>query len=110
MRTTQFWTDALERALRTAAQAALGVLGGGVVGLLTTDWVGVGSVAGGAAVFSLLMSIGAEKRGNPGTASMTKAVELTNEHHDHVHVALRTEGGKGASGSWPVEPQDGTGE
>lgn len=77
MRTKQFWLDATERAVRTAAQAALGVLGGGSVGLLTTDWVGVVSVAGGAAVFSLLMSIGAEKRGNPGNASFTRAVEPT---------------------------------
>jgi len=75
MRTKQFWLDAFERAIKTFAQAALGVLGGSSVGLLTADWVGALSVGGGAAVVSLLMSLGSEPAGIKGTASVTHAVE-----------------------------------
>lgn len=74
MLTRSFWIDAVERAARTFAQTAIATLGAGAVDLLATDWVSVLSVSGGAAVVSLLMSIGAERRGNPGTASATRAV------------------------------------
>ncbi|AOQ28489.1 holin [Mycobacterium phage WillSterrel] len=74
MLTRSFWIDAAERAIRTFAQTAIATLGAGAVDLMTTDWVSVLSVSGGAAVVSLLMSIGAERRGNPGTASATRAV------------------------------------
>ncbi|ABQ86101.1 holin [Mycobacterium phage Brocalys] len=74
MLTRSFWIDAAERAIRTFAQTAIATLGAGAVDLMTTDWISVLSVSGGAAVVSLLMSIGAERRGNPGTASATRAV------------------------------------
>ncbi|AGT12235.1 holin [Mycobacterium phage Velveteen] len=74
MLTRSFWIDAAERAIRTFAQTAIATLGAGAVDLMTTDWMSVLSVSGGAAVVSLLMSIGAERRGNPGTASATRAV------------------------------------
>lgn len=48
---------ALVRASRTAAQAALGVLGAGTIDLVTLDAVAVLSVAGGAALVSLLQSL-----------------------------------------------------
>ncbi|ACF34096.1 holin [Mycobacterium phage Boomer] len=74
MLTRSFWIDAAERAARTFAQTAIATLGAGAVDLMTTDWISVLSVSGGAAVVSLLMSIGAERRGNHGTASATRAV------------------------------------
>ena len=56
-RFARWFKAALIRAVRTFAQAALAVLGTGAVGLLETDWVSVLSVAAGAAVVSLLMSL-----------------------------------------------------
>lgn len=77
MRTKQFWLDALERCAKTFAQATLATLGAGSVDILTANWVGALSIGAGAAIVSLLMSIGSERGGNPGTASLTKAVEPT---------------------------------
>lgn len=48
---------ALIRALKTMAQAAIGVLGTGAVGLMQTDWANVLSVALMGGVLSLLTSI-----------------------------------------------------
>lgn len=45
------------RALKTAAQAAIGVIGTGAIGLLQVDWMNVVSVAAMAAVISYLTSI-----------------------------------------------------
>lgn len=75
MLTKEFWIDAGERAVKTFAQSALATLGAGSVNLLHTDWPTVASIGGGAAVVSLLMSLGSERFGNAGTASATKAVE-----------------------------------
>lgn len=54
---SKFWKAAGTRAARTAAQAALAVLGGGAVNVIEVDWVGVASVSAGAALVSLLTSI-----------------------------------------------------
>lgn len=45
------------RAIRTTAQTAVGVLGGGAVGLLDVDWIAVASVSALAGVVSLLTSL-----------------------------------------------------
>lgn len=66
--TGAFWSDTIERAVRTAAQAALGVIGAETVGLLNVDWGVTASVAGLAAVVSLLMSVAAGGAGDPQTA------------------------------------------
>jgi hypothetical protein len=52
-----FWDYALERAIKTAAQAALAVLGSASLGVIDTDWAGVGSAALMGAVASLLTSL-----------------------------------------------------
>ena len=48
---------ALIRAARTAAQAALGVLGSGAISIIDVDWQTVTSISGGAALVSLLTSV-----------------------------------------------------
>lgn len=58
----EFWSYAGERAVKTFAQTALATLGGGSIGLLAVDWVGVASVSGGAAVLSILTSIVAKSK------------------------------------------------
>ncbi len=69
MWTSIFWRDAAERAVRTAAQAALGVLGVDGLGLLDVEWTGTASVAGLAALVSVLTSVVASNRGDDQSAS-----------------------------------------
>lgn len=66
----EFWKDAFERALRTAAQALIGILGAGATGLLDVDYVAAGSAAGLAALLSLLTSVVASGVGTKGTAGL----------------------------------------
>ncbi len=66
-----FWLAALERAIRTLCQAAVAAIVAAGTGLVDTDWAGIGSVAGMAAIVSLLTSIGtdlATRGGGPGFA------------------------------------------
>ena len=67
--TPTFWKDAAERAVSTAAQAANGVLTAGAVGLVHVDWAATGSIAGLAAVVSILKSLVAGTSGD-GSASL----------------------------------------
>lgn len=71
--TGAFWADTFERAVRTAAQAALGVIGAEQLGLLDVDWSVAGSVAGLAAVVSLLTSVAAGGTGDVATAGFVTA-------------------------------------
>lgn len=58
MFTKEFWLDyALERAVKTVAQAALAFLGTGSVGLFEIDWTSMVSVSLGAGLLSILTSI-----------------------------------------------------
>lgn len=70
MRTKQFWLDAGERAVKTFAQAAVALLTASATGLLGVDWLQLFSVAGFAALVSLLTSIGSDQVGDSGTASL----------------------------------------
>lgn len=53
-----FWAAAVERAVKTLAQTAAALLVGSGTGLIDADWLAVASVAGMAAVVSLLTSVG----------------------------------------------------
>lgn len=80
MFTLQFWKDAVERALKTAAQAAILVLVGAGgdestgLNLLQVDLAEVAGWAAGGAVLSLLFSVGSDllPMGTKGTASLAK--------------------------------------
>lgn len=52
-----FWVETIERAVKTSAQTAAALLVGDGAGLLTVDWTAIGSVAGLAAVGSVLTSL-----------------------------------------------------
>ncbi|WP_024356672.1 holin [Leucobacter chironomi] len=72
MFTLVFWRDAIERAIKTAAQTATALIGTGMVGILDVDWVQVGSVTLVAAALSVLTSIGSGPVADPGTASLVR--------------------------------------
>lgn len=70
MFTWRFWRAAIERAIKTAAQTAVGVLSVGGLGLLDVPWAAVGSAAGLAALLSILTSIvSGAKDGDPSLVS-----------------------------------------
>ena len=56
-----FWAYAAERAIKTAAQTAVAVLGAGMVSLLSIDFASLVAVAGGAALLSILTSVAGYK-------------------------------------------------
>ena len=56
-----FWAYAAERAIKTAAQTAVAVLGAGMVSLLTIDFASLVAVAGGSALLSVLTSVAGYK-------------------------------------------------
>lgn len=58
--TRAFWTAALERATKSAAQAAILVLGADQLNVLSVDWPDVGGFALGGFVLSLLTSVGSD--------------------------------------------------
>lgn len=64
MFTRSFIRAAAERAVKTFAQALAAILVGNGTGLLDSDWVGAFSVAGMAAVISVLTSVGSGTNGN----------------------------------------------
>ncbi|CAB4134978.1 Holin, r1t-type [uncultured Caudovirales phage] len=72
MLTRSFWVDAGERVVRTVAQTLLALLGTGAVGILAVDWLQMLSVAAGAGLVSLLMSIVATGVGAKGTAEFVE--------------------------------------
>lgn len=57
MFTLDFWTSAAERAVKTFAQALAAILSTGGIGLLDVDWRTGASVAGMAALLSVLTSV-----------------------------------------------------
>lgn len=57
MLTREFWAASAERAVKTAAQTAIALIGTDQVGILSLDWAQIGSVVATATVLSVLTSI-----------------------------------------------------
>lgn len=73
----EFWIAAAERAIKTAAQTAIALIGTDQVGILDLDWGQVGSVVATAVVLSVLTSVGS---GANGTGpSLVKAETVSPE-------------------------------
>lgn len=76
MFTAIFWRDALERALKSLAQAIILAIGADhIFNLFQADLLDLGGIGLGGFALSLLTSMGSYQFGNSGTASLTKAVE-----------------------------------
>ncbi|GGF39215.1 holin [Williamsia phyllosphaerae] len=73
MFTVKFWKDAAERLIKTAAQAALGVVvTAPVADLAGIDWKATLSLILVPAVASLLTSVISSGKGNPESASLVQ--------------------------------------
>lgn len=70
MWTGTFWRQALERALKTFAQAALALLAGDGIGVLDINWGNLAAVGALAAVASILTSIVSAPAGEPNSPSL----------------------------------------
>lgn len=81
--TRQFWTDTVERIVRTTAQVALVVFGipagidatsasASLGGLTAVDWQGKMIVVAGSAVLTLLTCLAGRTTGDTSTASLTR--------------------------------------
>lgn len=72
MFTKTFWKDALERAIKTTAQALIALWATGATGVLDIDWVNAFSVAGLAFLTSILTSVVGVNVGDKDSASFVK--------------------------------------
>lgn len=70
----KFWVSAFERAIKTAAQAAIALFAAGVT-ILDIDWQQGAAVVATAAVLSLLSSVASDRLGKwPGPSLADEAV------------------------------------
>lgn len=72
MFTVNFARQVAERAVKTAAQAALALLTANQTGWVDVDWAAVASVAGLAAVASVLTSLVSVGSGQPDSPSLVE--------------------------------------
>lgn len=73
MTTAKFWSAAFERAVKTAAQSVIALVGTGAVGITTLDWAQISSIAATAAVISILTSLASDRIGAPGPSLVGEA-------------------------------------
>jgi hypothetical protein len=73
--TGSFWTDAIERAAKTVAQALIAVVAATNFDWISADWAQIASIAATAGVLSLLTSVASDRIGAKGTPSILPAPE-----------------------------------
>ena len=83
MRTSAFWLDAAERAVRTFAQALIGAITAGLVVTDAAQWKAAGIAAAVAALVSLLTSVAASGVGDQSTPSLLPTVEQPDPNDDY---------------------------
>lgn len=66
--TREFWASTAERAVRTAAQTAIALIGTNQVGILSLDWAQIGSVVATATVLAVLTAIAGDAATKNGPA------------------------------------------
>ena len=76
MFTLLFWKAALERAVKTFAQTLVALLGANAVDVLHLDWMPLLSISVGAALVSVLTSIGSDWVSKDAGPSLTNAEVL----------------------------------
>lgn len=76
MFTRAFWSAVLERALKTAAQSAVLVIGAAQFDALAVSWPEVGGFALGGFVLSVLTSVGSDAVSDRPGPSLTDAEQL----------------------------------
>lgn len=74
-----FFKQIVERAVKTLAQAAAALLVANGTGLLDTDWLGILSVSGMAAIVSVLTSVGSGYIGDD-SPSLVEDYDYVPEH------------------------------
>jgi len=86
----EFAKAALERAVKTTAQAATALLAANATGLLTVDWVQLASVSGLAGLVSVLTSIASAPFGGDGP-SLTRVEVLADPPVSRAEAKARRE-------------------
>ena len=69
MLSKQFWLDALERGVSTAAQAVVLAVTGDAFNVLNADWKTLGGAAAGGFALAILKALAASRVGSPDSAS-----------------------------------------
>lgn len=75
MWTKAFWRAAAERSIKTFAQTAAALLVAAGTGLLDSDWQSTASVAGMAALLSVLTSVGSAGIGPDGPSLASESID-----------------------------------
>ena len=87
--TREFWASTAERAVRTAAQTAIALIGTDQVGLLNLDWAQIGSVVATATVLSILTSIVGDTATKNGPAFVhAEGIGVANDTSSAVSFAF----------------------
>ncbi len=67
---SRFWINAVERAVKTAAQTAVALIGAEAFDVLSANWEQLASVSAGAAFVSVLTSVASANIGEQGDPSL----------------------------------------
>ena len=86
----EFWKAVEERAVKTLAQTAGATLIAAGTGIIGTDWIGVFSIAGMAAVISVLTSIGSGAV-TDGSPSLSTAEALVTPEYENYPTSPEDE-------------------
>lgn len=91
--TREFWASSVERAVKTAAQTAVALIGTEAVGLFSLDWAQIGSVVATATILSLLTSIAGDTAGKNGP-SFVRSEGIGIENAEAEEALRRQYGGE----------------